>query len=164
MKTCFKCLEVKPLSDFYVHKNMCDGHLNKCKECTKKEVSVREKRLKETNLVWYESELERHRVKAAKTRAAGKISPHTESGKNRWQSANKHKRKAHHAVNNAVRDKRFTKQPCEFCGSNDTQAHHDDYSKPLEVRWLCIPHHAQVHRELNRQRRLERFNAKNQAE
>lgn len=165
MKICFKCQQEKPLSEFYVHKQMTDGHLNKCKVCTKLDAKNRTDHLQETNFEWVEKELERHRDKSSKARSLGKVSSPSviASARERWQSANKHKRKAHHAVNNAVRDKRLTKQPCEFCGSEETQAHRDDYSKPLEVRWLCVPHHAQVHRELNRQRRLERFDAKNQA-
>jgi hypothetical protein len=37
-------------------------------------------------------------------------------------------------------------QPCEVCGSLDTQKHHDDYGKPLAVRWFCEQHHRQWHR------------------
>ena len=39
------------------------------------------------------------------------------------------------------------KRPCENCGALEVEAHHDDYDKPLEVRWLCRHDHRQLHRE-----------------
>jgi len=36
----------------------------------------------------------------------------------------------------------------EVCGAENAQAHHDDYSRPLDVRWLCDTHHRQHHGEL----------------
>lgn len=52
--------------------------------------------------------------------------------------------KAQNAVNNAIRDGRLHKAPC-ICGSTNVHAHHDDYNKPLEVRWLCPIHHKEWH-------------------
>jgi hypothetical protein len=43
---------------------------------------------------------------------------------------------------------KLTPKPCEVCGALPTHAHHDDYSRPLEVRWLCPLHHRQEHRQM----------------
>jgi hypothetical protein len=54
--------------------------------------------------------------------------------------------RAHRAVWKAVRDGRLKRQPCEVCGKKRrTVAHHDDYTKPLQVRWLCRRHHRLHH-------------------
>jgi hypothetical protein len=37
------------------------------------------------------------------------------------------------------------KQPCEVCGTAEAEAHHKDYSRPLEITWLCKPHHLLEH-------------------
>lgn len=39
-------------------------------------------------------------------------------------------------------------KPCESCGDPKAQKHHDDYSKPLEVRWLCVDCHRRLHRKV----------------
>lgn len=41
MKSCIICHKIKPLEDFYIQKGMKDGHLNKCKECCKKQQKYR---------------------------------------------------------------------------------------------------------------------------
>lgn len=130
---------------------MADGHLGKCKTCTKKDTAEREAKLSKVP-EWKEKELARHRAKSAKARSEGRF-PNADAikkGQEKWQAANKHKTKAQNAVNNALRDKRLTRQPCEVCGELRVHGHHDDYSKPLDVKWLCVKHHAERHVELNR--------------
>lgn len=43
-KKCFKCGAIKPLFNFYKHKQMKDGHLNKCKDCNKKDTKDNRKK------------------------------------------------------------------------------------------------------------------------
>lgn len=52
---------------------------------------------------------------------------------------------AHYDVAIAKRSGVLVQQPCEVCGDPVTDAHHDDYSKPLDVRWLCKLHHRAQH-------------------
>lgn len=62
IKKCFKCGKEKPLSEFYVHKQMGDGHLNKCKECTRADVKKRYDELSQFD-EFLEKERERGREK-----------------------------------------------------------------------------------------------------
>ena len=71
-KVCFKCKKEKPISEFYIHSKMPDGHLNKCKECSKKD--VRENYLKKIEDPDYiEKERLRGRTKYAKYKYKNKI-------------------------------------------------------------------------------------------
>lgn len=56
-----------------------------------------------------------------------------------------HERLAQSRVNHAKERGELVPQPCEVCGNPKTDAHHDDYNKPLEVRWLCRKCHADWH-------------------
>lgn len=53
---------------------------------------------------------------------------------------------AHNKVHNAILTGQITKKPCEKCGREPAEAHHNDYNKPLEVVWLRRRHHAEWHR------------------
>lgn len=48
-------------------------------------------------------------------------------------------------VAKAIRTGKLVPQPCEVCGATKVDAHHDDYSRPLDVRWLCRGHHRRLH-------------------
>lgn len=54
-------------------------------------------------------------------------------------------RSASRKVHYALKTGELEWWPCEVCGSYDVRAHHEDYSKPLEVRWLCPLHHKELH-------------------
>jgi len=58
------------------------------------------------------------------------------------------KERARRQLREAVNLGKITRNPCEVCGKQKAHGHHDDYSKPLEVRWLCALHHSEVHKKL----------------
>lgn len=128
-KQCFKCGEVKCLSEFYKHNGMADGHLNKCKNCTKNDASSH----RSENI---------EKIREYDRKRGNRQGP--DYVKN-YRSKYPNKYKAHVMVNNAVRDGKLFSEPCEICGNVKSVAHHDDYLKPLNVRWLCCAHHSQWH-------------------
>ena len=55
-------------------------------------------------------------------------------------------KKAYKMISRAIKQGKLKRQPCEICGSTKSVcAHHDDYAKPFDVRWLCQKHHIQYH-------------------
>ncbi len=148
MKECFKCHTVKPLTDFYKHPQMGDGHLNKCKECAKKDSDDNFKR-KLQDPHWQIKERERQRKKEAKRRELGLVKPY-----NRKQQSPASRKEKYGEYTNAIKYGKLTPEPCEVCGKNKTQGHHEDYSKPLNVIWLCVRHHQDRHIHLRNAKTL----------
>jgi hypothetical protein len=141
-KACFRCGETKPLDAFYKHPMMADGHLNKCADCTRSDVRANRK----ARIEYYQA-YDRSRARdpgriferRQRDRRAG-YKPHNET--------DPVKRAARVALGNAVRDGRLKKAPeCEICSSADDRlhGHHEDYSKPLEVIWVCAACHSLIH-------------------
>lgn len=136
-KRCFKCLLDKPLSCFYKHPQMGDGHLNKCKECTKGDV----KRHRAENLDRVRS-YDRDRAKdPLRKKLAAAICK-------RWRQEDRRRTAAHNAVARAIRSGKIIMEDCISCGSPDSVAHHHDYDRKLDVVWLCQPCHCRLHADI----------------
>lgn len=112
---------------------MTDGHVNKCKECNKIDVSKNYRKNRGHYMLYEKQRFQKEERKQ-----------YCIEQQRKRRSKNEAKYKANTAVSNAVRDGRIIKKPCEICGDK-AQAHHEDYTKPLDVKWLCRKHHLKKH-------------------
>jgi hypothetical protein len=127
MKTCTQCGEQKPRTEFYARQA-------NCKSCYK--ARVKRRRLTNPKV----QEYDRLRYQRPERKTAGLANAA------RWNAKHPLAYKAHYLVSNAIRDKRLFKQPCTICGSTEhVHGHHRDYTKPLDVTWLCVRCHLRVH-------------------
>lgn len=142
MKPCKSCEKEKPDEDFY-------SGQKRCKECVKARVRDNYQKNKSH---YQEYERKRanlpHRVKARENYA--KTDKGKKSGnraKKKWLDNNALKRAAHILVGNAVRDGKIEKpDKCSECFEiGPVDGHHDDYEKPMDVRWLCVKCHNNAH-------------------
>jgi ribosomal protein S27AE len=150
MKKCKKCNIEKELTDFYKNLGMADGYLNQCIECVKARVNKhRNENIEKAREYDRKRAMLPHRVEARNKYIK------TPSGKeSKRKTLLKYKKKypmayaAHIMFGNAIRDKKINKENnCSICKSNlFVDAHHDDYTKPFDVRWLCRKCHTEWHK------------------
>ena len=140
VRMCRGCGLTKPVAEFYVRK---DGwRYFDCKRCY--QAKFRD---------WRKEYRKRPEVRARKV-IQDRLYVRSEKGralqrrrsKQDYRGPNAYQVKARLAVSHAIREQRLVRQPCEVlgCGAR-AQAHHHDYSRPLDVSWLCPPHHRQYH-------------------
>lgn len=127
MRTCRSCNATLPIDAFY-------ARASKCKECTKAAVRANYRRNRDHFVAYDKRREQTAERKAAKSAA-----------QRRYKERNPEKRKARVMVGNAIRGGRLLRQPCRECGSDKVHAHHHDYSKPLDVEWLCKNCHWRQH-------------------
>lgn len=149
MKLCTYCNTEKDRSAFHVRRKSADGLALICKDC--KRIAEAAYRRTPTGQAAKRAQYEREKAsgRSLERRRAWQATGRHLEGLRRTSATHRqrHPEKvtARSALNHAIRDGRLSRQPCEVCGGA-AQAHHHDYSKPLEVRWLCRAHHAEEHR------------------
>jgi hypothetical protein len=134
MKTCPKCGIEQEFTCFSRDRNRTNGLKSWCKKCSNKMkkcyYQANRKKLKE-----YDREIAKteHRRKSIAEK------------QKRMRSKHREKFQARAKVATAIDSGKLTRQPCQVCGNPKVEAHHTDYSKPLDVQWLCHKHHREVH-------------------
>ena len=132
-KQCFKCNKIKPLADFYKHNQMADGHLNKCKDCNKKDVN--DNYLNNLNKPGY-LESERKRGRKKYHRLYKGVYKTKQSIRNKWENKYPEKANAHSMSHNIKK---------EF---KDAEKHHWSYNQEhyKDVIQLYKKDHMKAHR------------------
>lgn len=153
MKVCKKCGIEKPIEDFYVHKEMSDGHLSFCKDCVRDRVhKYRQENLERIR------KYDRNRPNAKERRKKGYTTIQSDKERykklleqiKKWNKENRYKKYAHNKVKKAINKGLLIKSDiCQICGKTncEIQGHHYDYSKPLDVIWVCTECHGKLHRK-----------------
>lgn len=147
-RQCKSCREFRSIDEFYACNRV------RCKECVKAAArEYRQNNIERVRAYDRVRGLDPQRKAEVKTRA-----PRYKDRHAAWVRANNEenpeRRAARVAVGNAIRDGKLKVQPCERCGyAVGVHAHHEDYSKPLDVTWLCSRCHGERHREINEEKR-----------
>jgi len=165
VKKCTKCGKKLSLDSFY--KKYENVLRSACKNCTnrmarenyplfkgKRNINMRKhyeenkKQYQITHAIYRRSENGKEKNNKARLRFLA-----TEEGREsmrksykKWTANNKEKIKTHWVVQSALRSKKIKRQSCELCREIKSEAHHEDYSKPLDITWLCRDHHKERHR------------------
>jgi hypothetical protein len=125
MKKCRICEIEKSETDFY-------KGLAQCKPCYRNKVT----QYRKTNI----SRIRKYDRDRGNRQNSSYLSEH----RKKYPIQTKAQRKVAYEISKGT----IKEEPCEICQSEiRLHAHHDDYSKPLKIRWLCAAHHKQWHRD-----------------
>jgi len=131
MKNCRKCGEVKLISDFWTSTKYSRNHEKRytyhwyCKSCVNK-----------SHKIWTDKNKEKLKIMYSKA-------------KKKFRLKYPEKARAHLHLYRAVKSGKVIKKVCEVCGDPKSEGHHHDYSKPLDVSWLCRKHHILAYQKTN---------------
>ncbi len=127
-KQCSKCHQVKVFDDFYNNAKNKNGKHSACKDCYYK----------------YYSKTESHKASIRLWNKTHKDSVYKAA--DAWKARNPEKDAAEKILRRQVALGNILKKTCYKCSATRTHAHHEDYTKPLDVIWCCAFHHKEIHR------------------
>ncbi len=142
-KACTECETVKAIAKFHRNKRNKDGYMCICIECrfeymskywdNNRQRSRDNAKIYETKRCREDEDYKKKRQGDFKARALV------------WKQNNKDKIRVHKRVAKAIKSGRLVRLPCVVCDDPKSNGHHEDYSKPFDVIWLCRSHHVQLH-------------------
>lgn len=134
-KFCGICQRYLSTSEFHIRRASVDGLASRCKSCQSTYDKARAHLPHRVKARLLYQQTEAYKIASARSRK-------------RYVERHPEIRKAHIIVGNFLRDGKLTKaESCEGCGSSERlHAHHSDYSRPLDVVWLCHVCHVEWHR------------------
>lgn len=145
-KKCSKCGKNQNIiNNFYKSYSSIKGkqyYHSYCKKCLKKYAHA----WKLKNIEYF-----RKRDRAGRRRYR-KNHPELRFGRKKWSKRHYEEWKVNQLVSKAIKSGKIEKQPCEVCGDGNVHAHHSDYSKPLDVQWLCPLHHKELHAKVDKKK------------
>lgn len=141
-KHCIKCDKTKKASDFYQSPRSKDGFRTYCKSCCRENNKNYFKNLSpEKKKVMVEKAIENRKTATREQNLLWR-----KNWKIKERKLYPEKYYARKALQRAVYNNKVTRGKCLVCGTDENiHGHHDDYSKPLDVTWLCYYHHRQLH-------------------
>jgi len=149
---CVTCKEDVDVSKFHKNRSTKSGYQHQCKDCRMPSKNNKEyqRRYAAKNREEIREKKEQWRKDNRSLIAQYRVSnrENAKLGFVKWKKNNAHKLKAQGALNRALKKGYVEKSPCYICDDPKSQGHHEDYSKPLEVVWLCAKHHKRRHVEL----------------
>lgn len=149
-KPCIKCGETKPISHFHKNHRMADAHINSCKSCEALYGKQRHLRRK-NDPAWLNKNRAISRAYAERRKQLGLIGKTKPELRRRWEIKNPTKVRAKYLARLALSSGLLKRQhSCQRCGVANVrlEKHHNDYSKPLEVEWLCCQCHGKTKRKV----------------
>lgn len=139
-KACSRCATVKPVADFYITRSTGKPYSH-CKTCHQKYTRRWKAEHRDAYLVQQDA------ARRVRYRQPGRADAAMEY--NRLHRSTKQTR-ARKGLESAHRHRGLQRpNRCEDCGEPFTsarrEAHHEDYDKPTNVRWLCSRCHGKAH-------------------